>query len=375
MARPSVLDISKSTHRKHLKPRGAPYFRTLARGRAVGVRIGAKGESWIARYRKDNGSHDHKALPEAHDYDSAERLARAWFDQLAAGIVTGTTVEDACRSYVRQIETEKGEAQARDAGGRLRRRVYGKPFGKIVLEDLRQAHVEAWRDALLEVQQKSSANRDLAALKAALNRAYRGGVIDTDRAWRNVKPFPNAGTPRKRFLDRDERRALLDAADGAISNLIEACAHTAARPVEIHRATVADLDVFTRTLTLVGYKGKTGEARPREVPLTPPALAFFKRMAKGKLPTAPLVPRDDDKPWQHSDHDELFRAVRDKAGLPGDVTLYTVRHSVIAEWLVSGIDPLTVSKIAGTGMAMLERHYSKFLKERAAAAIATVEVL
>jgi hypothetical protein len=34
-----------------------------------------------------------------------------------------------------------------------------------------------------------------------------------------------------------------------------------------------------------------------------------------------------------------------------------------------------VSKIAGTGMVMLERHYSKFLRKRAAQAIAAVEVL
>lgn len=84
------------------------------------------------------------------------------------------------------------------------------------------------------------------------------------------------------------------------------------------------------------------------------------------------MPRDDDKRWQHSDHAELFRAARDAAGLPPTVTLYSLRHSIIAEWLTAGLDVPTVSKIAGTGLAMIERHHAKFIEARAIDKLAQV---
>jgi integrase len=151
--------------------------------------------------------------------------------------------------------------------------------------------------------------------------------------------------------------------------------HTAARPIELHRAVAADFDPITRTLTLVGYKGKRGEERRRDVPLSPAAVAFFKRMADGKLPNGPLLPNEKGRRWIHSEYDDLFRDIRDRAGLPVDVTMYVIRHSIIAEWLVYGIDPLTVSKIAGTGLPMLERNYAKFIRSKVADRVAAIEVV
>jgi len=370
------LDIAKKSHRAKLAPRREPHWKRVGLGNYLGVRISKdRKESWIARHRDSEGKQHYQALDGVTDYDQADAAARTWFSGCSKGVIRAETVEEGCKAYVEKIKIEKGEDQAREAEGRLRRRVYGTEFGRKRIDSLIPADVEAWRDGLLGHEGKPAANRDLSALKAALNRAFYSGLVLSDRAWKAVRPFPNATQARTRFVNLKERQALLQHAQGAIRNLIEAVCHTAARPIEIHRATVADFDPFTRTLTLVGYKGKSGEARRRAVPLTPVALAFFGRMARGKTPAAPLVPRDDGKAWQHSDHDELFRAARDAAGLPENVTLYNVRHSIIAEWLTAGLDVPTVSKIAGTGLTMIERHYAKFIKARAEEKIALVTVL
>jgi integrase len=374
MAKPSLLDISKSTHRKHLKPRREPYWRAVAKGRAVGVRITAGGQHWIARLRHDDGRKQYEALTGAHDYDSAERLARQWFDKLAAGVVHGATVEDAARAYVEALRKERGEAPAKEAEQRMKRRVYGTPFGSIKLEDLRQADVEAWREALADSGlSRATVNRELAILKAMLTRAWSKGLVDNPNVWKRVARLSGASRAREDYLTLEQRRAFLRAAEGAaVGRLIEAMMHTGARPVELTRATVADFDKESRTLTLISYKGRGGVARPRVVPLGAAAFVFFKKMVQGKLPAAPLLTRDDGKPWQHSDHDHLVREARDRAGLPATVTLYSIRHSVITDLLTSGLDVATVSKITGTGIDMIQRNYSKLVVEHARSALAGV---
>jgi integrase len=367
------IDISKATHRRKLRPRSEPYWRKLAAGKALGVRIGRHGESWVARLTVD-GKKTYQALTEANDYDEAERVARTWFDQQVAGIVHGATVEDAARRYVDAVKTAKGEdtRATKDAAAIMRRHCYGTAFGAIKLADLRQADVESWRDSLLATVSKATANRQLAQIKAMLNKAHGSGLIESDRAWTRLGKFPGADKARQTYLSVEQRRAFLDAAEGAVAHLIHACMLTGARPVELARATVADLDTRAGTLTLCSFKGRNGEIRYRDVPLTPSALTFFKQMKRGKLPAAPLLNRDDGQAWKHSDHDHLVRAARDKAGLPPGATLYAIRHSVITDMLTAGIDPSTVAKITGTSIEMISRNYGKLVQEYAKQALAGV---
>lgn len=368
-------DISKASVRAKLTPRTDPYWKRIAKGCYLGFYRGKNGGTWHARFRDHEGKQHHRPLTSASDYDIADKQAREWFAACGRGMVLPGTVQEACAPYVERIKSEKGEEQARRAEGYLRRRVYGTPFAQIKLDELRTHHVQTWRDGLLAVETKSAANRDLKQLKAALNHAFGAELVASDQAWRKVKGFPGAGTARAQYLTIPQRRKLLKfakATSPALGLLVEAALHTAARPIELQRAHVSDLDVVHGTLTLQGYKGKDGSSRRRSVPLTPVALAFFKRVAGGRPSDAPLLTSDAGGRWWK--HDELFRAARDAAGLGEDVTLYVVRHSVIASWLADGIDTQTVSKIAGTGIAMLESHYSKFIRHHAADRLAAVKV-
>jgi integrase len=285
------------------------------------------------------------------------------------------TVHEACLAYLERVKTRKGEAQARSAEGYLRRRVFSHPIAKIKLDQLLMHDVQQWLDGLLAFESRSAANRDAKAFFAALGNAFRAGLVASDQPWRAVKLFPGAATARAEFLTVVERRRLLKCARAispALGNLVEAALHTAARPIELARARVSDLDVQHSTLMLLGYKGKDGKPRPRAVPLTPSARAFFERIGKGKLPNDPLLVDDNGRAWRK--HDVLFRAARDAAGFGEQVTLYTIRHSVVASWLADGIDTQTVSKVSGTGIAMLEAHHSKFIKHHAADRLAAVKV-
>ena len=51
-----------------------------------------------------------------------------------------------------------------------------------------------------------------------------------------------------------------------------------------------------------------------------------------------------------------------KAQLPSGTCLYTLRHSFITQALLDGVSTLEVSRIAGTSLAMIEKHYAGVLE-------------
>ena len=58
------------------------------------------------------------------------------------------------------------------------------------------------------------------------------------------------------------------------------------------------------------------------------------------------------------------------ADLPAETTAYTMRHSVITDLVADGLDLFTVAALAGTSVAMIERHYGHLQQERARDALA-----
>ena len=65
------------------------------------------------------------------------------------------------------------------------------------------------KDAEAVRRRRATANRVLTYLKAALNHAWRAGVVPSDDAWRRVKPF-NVDAPVVRYLSQDEITRLLN---------------------------------------------------------------------------------------------------------------------------------------------------------------------
>jgi integrase len=376
----SGVELHKVKVRDGLEARREPYWAApLARGQHVGLRKLDDGTStWIARYRDDDGHRHYKALglvrPE-FDYDSAADAARQWIKLVREGVKTHdvVTVSDACRAYVAERRTAKSEACAHDADKRFERTVYEAPFGRQALTKLRAAKVRAWRDGLELLP--ASANRTLTALKAALNLAVHEHHAPAELAvdLRRVKPLPGGNKRRGLYLDLRQRRALLAATRGAMRDLLHAAMLTGARAGELVGAHVSQFDAHTKSMR---FAGKTGT---RTVPLSTPAVALFKRRAKGRAPTDLLLTRDDGQPWAHSDWDELIRAAAKEAGLPADpgagTCLYTLRHSFITEALTNGLSTLEVARLVGTSLPMIEKHYGHLVASAARQRLAKVTMV
>jgi integrase len=368
-------ELHKVRCRDALEPRREPHWGPpLARGRVLGFRkIDANTGSWVARLRTETGGKVYKALgfqSATFDYEKAREAAEHWFRAHDAGVSDDiVTVEGACKAYVLDRETAKGNATAHDAKMRFQRTVYGTTFGAIPVTKLRTPRIKEWRDGL--GLSKASANRTLTSLKAALNLtvANRQVMATLRQEWSDIKPYPNATERRSLFLDLAQRRKLIASARGAVADLIKAVALTGARAGELVNAARGQFDARLKTIT---FKGKTGT---RTVPLSDAAVALFKERAKDKLPAAPLFTRDDGKPWAHSDWDELVRAAAAAAKLQKGVCLYTLRHSFITQAITDGMTTLDVGRLCGTSVTMIEKHYGHLVATSARARLAAVTML
>lgn len=372
--------IQRSSERKALTPRREPYWARIETGAYLGFRKLDDGTgTWVARWRDESGGQKYNSLGAQPDYDTAARKAREWFDQCKGGSTEVVDVAEACRRYVEDRRREKGEATAKDAEGRFKRHVYSTKFGRLALSALRTAHITDWRNALVDVadddddpdaerRAKDSANRDLATLKAALNLAYRMGLVGSTAQWDRVKSFEKVGKRRERFLTVAERKRLITAATPELQRLIKGLLLTAVRPGELAGCKVGDLD----SAGLLTVEGKTGR---RTIPVSPDALAHLKACAGKRDLSAPLVARDDGQAWTRFYWRDAMQAARTSAGLPDDVVLYNLRHVAISEMIVSGMDPLTVARIAGTSVAMIQRHYGHLIKDKVIAQLAKVKML
>lgn len=298
------------------------------------------------------------------------------------------TVADACRDYVTALEKDGRKTASDDAKRRFERCLYGDKLGKVRLKDLHQDHIEAWRDRVekgdlppLPVKRgrppvakplaRSSINRIRTTLVAALNHAVARRKVSPDLAfeWNAVKPLKDAGQRRGLYLEREQRRALLEAAEGPVRDLIECVALTGCRPGDPSLCLRSDYDGRTAS---VRFRSKDHD---RKIPLSPAATALFDRLAKGKLPKAHLFTQDGKKVWTPSDWSELVRDASARAGLPAGVTLYTLRHCWITDAIVGGMDLLTVAKLAGTSLAMIEKHYGHLVQGAARDKLAQVQFL
>jgi integrase len=377
--------------RAKLKPRAPPYWHKLSSGRHVGYRkmvAGSQG-TWLAQAyddgtrkqtRRSLGAFD--ALAPSKRFDAASAAAREWFDHLGLGGSTvATTVAKACGEYVRHVRASR-PATADDAEARFTRWVYDDKIGEIELTKLTERHVKLWRASLIEqpvvidphadkprtrVRSPASVNRDMTALRAALNHARQDRAVTSDMAWRYaLTPVKNANRRREVYLDRAQRKDLTAQAAPDLAAFLRGLSLVPIRPGALALLVAGSFD--RRLGVLVVGKDKAG--RDRKIKLPPQTAEFFTAHSRGKTPAAPLLARADGKAWTKDGWKKPLRAAAMAAKVGDSVTAYTLRHSVITDLVTGGLDLLTVAQLSGTSVLMIERHYGHYRADLAAAALA-----
>lgn len=389
--------ISTVAAREKLKVRREPYWSRITAGCHLGFRkmSASTPGTWIAKFRDaETGRRDKRSLGDfaeltpALRYDAAKRAAEEWFSHLGkGGAAESVTVKAACESYVKHVRETRGDRPADDLDMRFKRWVCEDTLGRVELGKLTKPKVETWRKALAKTpvvvnrdkraepvtrsRATSSVNRDISALRAALNYAHDAGQTTSDMAWRvALRPTKNADGRRDIYLDRTERKALAAKAAPELALLLRGLSLVPLRPGALAALTAGSFDKRLGVLTI----GKDKAGKDRRIKLPDATAAFFAEQAKDKLPTAPLFAQADGKAWNKDDWKRPIKHAAAEAELAPTTTAYALRHSVITDLVTGGLDLLTVAQLSGTSVVMIERHYGHLQAEHAAAALAKLAI-
>jgi integrase len=389
MATRRVRDASLETRtaRAKLVVRKKPYpGPLLARGIRQDYRRNKGAGTWVAVVANGHGGYWTKALKgvvadDTEDADGVSVLsyweAQTAIRALARGDTGETgdkpvTVGEALDAYERALRAEGGDPyNARRVRVHLPDSLLGKPVALLSATELRR-----WRDSLLAKGLKpATINRTARhALGAALEQAAKVDPrIANHRAWKvGLARLPAAETARNVILPDHDVRRLIEASyavDRQLGVLVLTAAITAARPSQIARLQVRDLQADradARLLMPLSHKGgdRSKGHQHRSVPITPDLAEVLKQEAAGREPDALLLLRTDGSVWRKASYRRDFRRAAAAAGLDPDiVTLYSMRHSAIVRSLLKGVPIRVVAAAADTSVGQIERNYSKFITD------------
>lgn len=388
-------DLSRIGDREKLKPKAGdePHWQRLRQGVYLGYRPSKKkaGGTWFARfYDADTNRNARKRLGDygtlsGHDvFKQAKADAETWADTVESGGERArdmVTVKDACEAY---LEQKPGSI----AEGVFRRHVYSDPIAKVKLDKLRRHHLKEWRKRLenapalvtrtkvsankrMKPRSQSTVNRDMVPLRAALGLVLKPGAPNTDAAWQEaLRPFKGADKRRELYLDRDERKALIDATGDEARPFVKALCLLPLRPGALAGLKVGDFDKRTRALTI----GKDKNGKPRQITMPQVVADFFEEHVKDKLPAASIFARNGGTAWNKDAWKYPIKDAVEAAGVPGVVSAYTLRHSVITDLIRARLPILTVAQLSGTSVAMIEKHYGHLVRDDAEEALASIAI-
>lgn len=391
------MSIETVKQRKALKVRREPYWRAIGTGQHVGFRQAEDGGHWVARaYDAATRKRQYRALGDLSQFTDAERytvavkLAMAFFDHVAkGGHRDEITVLEAWQRYAEHQRQRKGEAAAADVLARMARNVKGDPIAGVPLTKLQPRHLKEWAGRLAgkpatpakrgprcrvqtpqpEAKQKAPAtlNRDLVPMRAALNLALADNYATSDAAWRQaLRPTSGADRRRTLYLSKDQRRALIEALPADAAAFVRGLSLLPLRPGALAALTVADFHAKQGALRI----GSDKAGAQRVIPLPDAVVTLLKAQARDKLPSAPLFARWDGSAWSKDAWKGPLKTAALAAGLPAETTAYTLRHSTITDLTTAGLDLFSVAALAGTSVAMIEKHYGHLQADRARAALA-----
>ncbi len=387
--------IDTRSARARLPERREPYWTVISAGNALGYRRGAKGGTWIAKFRDAEGKRHLEALSAADDardadglsvfsFSQAQERARAWFQRKAreqAGdfvpLDRPYTVADALIDYRADYLRRSGKATDRlDASAAA---WLGPELGKVPLDKLTKGRIVGWHQKMAETpprlrtkpgaaqrhreadasaeairRRRSTANRVLTILKAVLNHAHREGRCSSDDAWRTVRGFREADAAKLRYLSDDEARRLTNACPAEFRALVTAALLTGCRYGELTAMTVDDFNPDAGTVRV--RTSKSG--KPRHVVLTQEGRDFAVRLAVGKSGSARLFLRPNGMPWAKSEQQRPLAAACAAARIEPVVNFHGLRHTYASRLAMRSV-PLAViaAQLGHSDTRMVERHY------------------
>lgn len=376
---PRDARLETREQRGRLKQAHEPYWRLLHQGLYIGYRKGARGGVWIARHWQA-GAYRKEAIGRADDYEEADgrtvfhyrgAVERAYaFAKREPSVGLNPTVDEVLDRYLEHQRATKKSAGATENKAKLHIR---PAFGKRRLAELTTDSIKQWHAKLTagaeeadRRRKQASANRVLTVLKAALNMALHEGLIDSDLAWRRVKPFRNVDAARIRYLSTAEAKRLINKCEPDFRALVRGALLTGARYGELVQARVVDFNAAAGTLYIADSKS----GKPRHIPLTEEGTQFLIGITAGRSGEALLFTRSDGSAWGPSHQIRRMAEACARAKITPAVSFHDLRHTYGSLLAAKGVPLQVIAEVLGhADTRITQRHYAHLHPSHVAKAV------
>lgn len=234
-------------------------------------------------------------------------------------------IKDLIPLFLRWCEDNRAPATARFY--RLGLRVLAIDLAERPIEELRQHEIEAvLKKASLRPDGTRFAN-DTLRRNAISFQAFQKWLKDNRYLKKSVarKLEKPAGRKRERIPTDDEMAQIIAIAPADWLRIFRGLWMCGARPNELCRATLADWDRATATITLAEHKTARKTGKPRVIPVGKQFAELLAASTEGRT-EGHLFLRDDGRPWDPQTVSATFRRLRERLGLSRELCLYTTRH-------------------------------------------------
>jgi len=377
-----------------------PTFESHGKHNSLGYRRNVSDGTWVARCTKDGVKREHK-IGMADDIQTADGIDVLSYEQalekalkfdpfkeeLEAAAAAeqehkDLTVAQALDKYETELKTRgQDTGNASRVRGHLSEALLKTAVRRLTVDDLK-----GWRNELVELVQeeeleRSTVNRLMTPVRAALNLAYQedqGTTITNSAAWDiGLKALEGASQSRNiiirdHVVDKIVKASYRESLE--FGEFVEVGATTGARCSQMSRLAVKDLLIGAEAKLEMppSRKGKKGQRAFVPAPVSiPPSLADrLAKSAQGRPQSARLLLKPSGEPWGPSDHYKAFARAVKAAGLtPEDIhpytidqiTIYALRHSSICRALLRNVPIKIVAANHDTSVKMIEDNYSRYI--------------
>lgn len=386
--------------RLRLKTRKEPYWRLISEGIHLGYYRGDRGGMWHARVRTPDGKkYIKESLGQSDDYAVANGKSVLTFSQaqdqarkFAARSIHDDNLEDN-KPYTVKLAVEDYLDDFRANG---KKSLYSTEtqisahilpaFGDKLVSAITFRQLNAWKNKLAttnkrarsstkfgenqqyvadlkndpEYQRKrrATANRIITILKAILNHAYNTNRIQTNEAWKRLKPFQHVSEAQIRFLTEAEIIRLLNACEPNFRSLIRGALLTGARYGELTNLKISHFSTDNNSILI----SQTKSGKARYIPLNDEGIAFFKQLTLGKNAKQYIFCRADGKKWMKNYQVRPLEAACQQAKILPTINFHILRHTYGSSLAMRGVPLQVIATVLGhADTRITHKHYAHLM--------------
>lgn len=303
-----------------------------------------------------------------------KKEASAKFHRLMLELESNPNVEDAEVTIASLLDEYLVQLRARGRSERTlyeRKRylqLFAENYGKMKVTLLKAYHLESWVLQHSNWKSPETQAEAVKAVKTAFSWGHRSGLIEKNP----VASVSLGGRVRRRPATRHEfaqlMRGLLvpssarkDDAESKrrLREILIFIFFTGARPSEVSDLRWKEVDLSKGIATLTKHKSSRTQRNPlpRRIFLTPPIVRLLQKIFERGDNEEFVFVNTQKRPWARNSVQQNVKRVRERLGLPKDLSLYCLRHLFGTQASIRGVELATLSQLMGHTSTRMTEHY------------------